>query len=168
MADITESDVYERLIGACIRFVSYRPRSAREITDFVTRKLKNSHTTAPLVTQKVLERLTELGYIDDHAFGIWWVGQRTGRKPKGAKAIRLELLRKGIAPEVISESIAKVMKEERSEPELARAAAAKKKRDTWSTLPAAEQKHKLAQYLLRRGFAPEIVWSVVDEVVGNV
>lgn len=165
--DIEQSDVYEKLIAASIRFVSYRPRSAKEITDFVTRKLKNSHTTAPLVIQKVLERLTELGYIDDHAFGIWWVGQRTGRKPKGAKAIRLELLRKGIAPEVISESIAKVMKEERSEPELAKAAA-EKKRDTWKTLPAAEQKHKLAQYLLQRGFASEVVWSVVDDMAKNV
>lgn len=165
--DIEQSDVYEKLIAASIRFVSYRPRSAKEITDFVTRKLKNSHTTAPLVIQKVLERLTELGYIDDHAFGIWWVGQRTGRKPKGAKAIRLELLRKGIAPEVISESIAKVMKEERSEPELAKAAA-EKKVGVWRKLPLPERKHKLIQYLMRRGFTSEVIRGVVDEAVGNV
>ncbi|MEK7533484.1 MAG: regulatory protein RecX [Patescibacteria group bacterium] len=165
--DITESDVYERLIGSCIRFVSFRPRSGKEITDFIVRKLKTGHTTAPLVVRKVLERLTELAYVDDVAFASWWVSQRTGRKPKGARVIHQELLQKGIPPEIIDEAIRVGMKDERSELTLAKAAA-EKKSGSWSKLPLPERKHKLIQYLLRRGFASGIVWSVVDEVVGNV
>ena len=120
------------------------------------------------MTQKVLERLTELGYVDDHAFGIWLVEQRTGRNPKGLLAIQAELHRKGIAPHVIDEVVKTVMQEARSEPELARAAAGKKLDGVWGTLPKIVQKQKLSQYLLRRGFASEIVWGVVDDVIENV
>lgn len=164
---MTNTDVYERLIGACIRFVSYRPRSGKEMDDFIRRKLADSHTTAPLVTHNVVDRLVELGYIDDHAFAAWWVSQRTGRKSKGARAIRRELEQKGIAPEIIEAAISTIMKEDRSELMLAKVAL-EKKRFAWSTLPKVLQKQKLAQYLLRRGFASEIVWRVVDEIVGNV
>ena len=66
--DIDQSDVYEKLMAASIRFVSYRPRSRKEITDFIVRKLKTGHTTAPLVIRKVLERLTDLKYVDDIVF----------------------------------------------------------------------------------------------------
>lgn len=166
MEDVMDSDVYERLIGACIRYVSYRPRSSREFADFIDAKLKKSHTTAPIVVHRVLERLSDLGYLDDHAFCLWWVGQRTGTKSKGAKAIRLELLRKGIAPEIISDGIATVMKESRSESELARTVL-EKKRTSWSLLPKCEQRQKLAGFLLRRGFESETVWSVVDEIIGK-
>ncbi len=167
MTDVTNSDVYERLIGACIRFVSYRPRSGKEIDDFIRKKLADSHTTAPLVTNKVVSRLIELGYVDDRAFATWWVSQRTGRKSKGARAIRRELEQKGIAPEIIEDAIFTIMKDDRSELMLARAAL-EKKRFVWGTSSKAQRKQKLAQYLLRRGFASEIVWRVVDEIVGNV
>ncbi len=165
--DIDQSDVYEKLMAASIRFVSYRPRSRKEITDFIVRKLKTGHTTAPLVIRKVLERLTELKYVDDVVFASWWVNQRTGRKPKGARVIHQELLQKGIPPEIIDEAIRAVMKDERSEQTLAKAAA-EKKLSIWSRLPLPEQKHKLIQYLLRRGFTSEVIRSVVDDMVGNV
>lgn len=159
--DATRSDVYEQLIGACIRFVSFRPRSGKEIADFITRKLKTGHTTAPLVVHKVLERLTELAFVDDVAFASWWVDQRTGRKPKGARVIRQELLQKGISPEIIDEAIRLGMKDERREETLAKAAAEKKVR-SWSKLPLPERKHKLIQYLTRRGFTSDVIRGVVD------
>lgn len=165
--DATRSDVYEQMIGACIRFVSFRPRSAKEITGFITRKLKTGHTTAPLVVHKVLERLTELTYVDDVAFASWWVSQRTGRKPKGARVIHQELLQKGILPEIIDEAIRFGMKEERSEEMLAKEAA-EKKVGSWSKLPLPERKHKLIQYLTRRGFTSDVIRGVVDGAVGNV
>lgn len=167
MTDVTNSQVYEQLIGACIRFVSYRPRSRKEIDDFIKRKLAGSHTTAPLVLHQIANRLTELGYLNDRSFAAWWVSQRTGRKSKGAKAIRQELEQKGIAPDIIDEAITTIMRDDRSELTLAREALTKK-RNVWRTYSIPQQKQKFAQYLLRRGFSSEIVWRVVDEIVGNV
>jgi len=166
--DTAHTEVYEKLMASAIRFVSYRPRSRKELNDFITRKLKNSHTTAPLVTAQVMQRLTDLGYADDHAFGAWWVAQRTGRNPKGAKAIRMELIRKGIPPDVADEAVTRGMREEgKSERSLARAAS-EKKLTLWARLPYAEKKRKLADFLLRRGFSSEAVWGVVDDVLKNV
>lgn len=165
--DTDQSEVYEKLMAQAIRFVSYRPRSEKEIRDYLTQKLSRSHTIAPLVLAHALRRLTELGYINDTEFSAWWVGQRTGRKPKGARVIRMELVRKGIAPEIIEDALREGMKGEQSEVNLAKATA-NKKRDTWKHLPLQEQKRKLSDYLLRRGFSSEISWGVVDDILTNV
>lgn len=165
--DTDQSDVYEKLMALAIRFVSYRPRSEKEIRDYLAQKLLRSHTTAPLVLSHVLIRLRELHYINDQEFSIWWVGQRTGRKPKGSRMIRVELARKGIAPEIIDEAVYEGMRGEQSEVNLAKRVVSKK-RDAWKYLPLSEQKRKLVDYLLRRGFSSEISWGVVDDILTNV
>lgn len=165
--DISQSQVYERLINASIRYVSFRMRSEKEIRDFLAKTLTRHHTTAPDVVVHVITRLTELGYINDVEFSAWWVSQRTGRKSKGARAIRMELMQKGIDPEIIEEAIRAGMTGERSERELAKVAA-EKKRESWQALPIVMQKKKLLEYLTRRGFSSEVVWSVVDDALKTV
>lgn len=165
--DPIATEVYEKLIGAALRFVSYRPRSKKEIHDFLVGKLKKSHTSAPQAVDTVMERLSELGYADDVAFGTWWVTQRTGRKPKGASVISLELVRKGLDQEVIDQIIGAIMQGDRSERDLAKKAG-EAKIHTWKHKPRLEQKRKLADYLMRRGFASEVIWSVVDDILPNV
>ena len=165
--DISESQVYERLINASIRFVSFRMRSEKEIRDFLAKTLTRHHTTAPSVVLHVITRLAELGYINDVEFSAWWVSQRTGRKSKGARAIRMELSQKGIDAEIIEEAIRVGMTGERSERELAKVAV-HKKRENWKALPVVIQKKKLAEYLTRRGFSSDVVWSVVDDALETV
>lgn len=153
--DTEQSDVYEQLMGAVLRFVSFRPRSEKEIREYLGKKLHRSHTTAPIVLEKVLARLRELGYADDVKFAAWWVGQRTGRKPKGRKLIERELAAKGIQWQVIV-----------NEKELARQAV-EKKLDVWKTLSHFEQKKKISEFLYRRGFDWDAIGSIVDEVMGK-
>jgi regulatory protein len=151
--DAQTSDIYEQLITSGLRFVSFRPRSEKEIRDFLARKLKRRHTTAPLVVREVLDRLRVLGYVDDAKFTAWWVEQRTGRKPKGRRLIERELLQKGIVYE------AKI-----DEKQLAKRAIAKKQM-LWKKLPQLERKKKISDFLYRRGFDWETIASIVDEVV---
>lgn len=166
--DIDESDIYEKFMGLALRFVSYRPRSSQEIRQYLEGAFRRKHVTAPLVLEKIMARLTELGYIDDRAFVTWWVAQRTGRKPKGPQVIRSELRNKGIDRELIEEELAaRLSGGETSERGLA-AAAAQKRLPRLSRYPALERKAKLAQYLMRLGFSSDIVWGVVDEVIANV
>ncbi len=165
--DASQSQVYERLINASIRFVSYRMRSEKEIRDFLAKTLLRHHTTAPSVEAHVIERLTELGYVNDDSFAVWWVGQRTGRKSKGARAIRMELTQKGVDSECIDRAIREGMTGERSERELVKAAILKK-RESWSKLPALMRKKKLVDYLSRRGFSSDTIWSVVDDTEETV
>lgn len=165
--DDSHTDVYERLMNAALRYVSFRLRSAREIRDFLAGKLSRSHTTAPEVLKQVMGRLTDLGYVNDHEFAVWWVGTRTGRKPKGSRAVRSELTQKGVDADIIDIVLATHMTGEKSEAVLA-GAAAEKKVPSLAKYPKIVQKQKLAGFLQRRGFSSDVVWSVVDDVVGNV
>ncbi len=165
--DISESQVYERLINASIRFVSYRMRSEKEIRDFLAKTLTRHHTTAPSVVSHVIERLTELGYVNDDEFAKWWVDQRTGRKSKGVRGIRMELMQKGVDPMCIEQAIRQGMTGERTERELAKTVALKK-RESWNKLPAIVCKKKLVDYLSRRGFSSDTIWSVVDDFFKTV
>lgn len=165
--EMDNSDVYEQLINAALRFVSFRARSRKEILDFLTKKLSRSRTSAPLVLDYAMERLTELGYVNDDAFAQWWVGTRTGRKPKGAKAIRIELIQKGVDGSVAERAIGLLLKGDKSESVLARGLAVKKA-EALGKYPKMAQRQKLSAFLMRRGFSSDTVWSVVDDVVGNV
>lgn len=165
--EVDKSDVYELLVNAALRFISFRARSRKEILDFLTKKLNQRHTVAPLVLDAVMERLTELGYINDNEFALWWVGTRTGRKPKGARSIRMELIQKGVDSGIVDHAIGLLLQGDKSENTLAHGIAVKKA-EALGKYPKIIQKQKLAAFLLRRGFSSDAVWSVVDDVMGNV
>ncbi len=165
--DVDQSEIYEKYMGLALRFVSYRPRSRQEIREYLIKAMQRKHTTAPLILEKIMDRLVELKYIDDQAFASWWVTQRTGRKPKGPQVIRGELIKKGIDRDIIDEELSARLTSGVSERELA-AQAAVKRMPRLTKYPRLEQKAKLSQYLLRLGFSSDIVWGVVDEVIANV
>ena len=159
---ITDSDIYKQLINLTLRFVSLRLRSELEIRTYLSTKLKRNHTTAPQVLDAVMERMKDLGYVNDLAFAEWFVLGRTGRKPKGKRVIEQELLKKGINREIIDSVMEQTMTGDRSEKELARDLS-QKKLPLWKNLPVLNQKRKLADLLSRRGFSSETVWGIVDE-----
>jgi regulatory protein len=160
------SETYDRLINASLRFVSIRPRSVKEIRDFLQKTLTRWHMSAPQVSEKVINRLIELGYANDDAFTQWFVTQRTGRKPKGQRAIAIELKQKGVHTDTIDRVISQYFTHEVSERDLAKKALETKLR-IWGNLPKLVQKQKLSQFLMRRGFSGDVVWSLVDEEVEN-
>ncbi len=80
------------VLAAAARFLEARPRS----TDEARRRLKDAGYRVDLV-DAALDRLTELGYLDDAAFARAWVESRDRARPRGARALRDELRRKGVA-----------------------------------------------------------------------
>lgn len=158
--EITE---YEKLLGAGYRYVSFRPRSEKEITDFLQKKLHTWHTTAPAVLTRVLDRFRELEYIDDKKFIAWWVEQRNTHRPKGKRIIIQELQQKGIPKSVIEEVLAE-SPDGSDQTELAKQAVSKKL-DLWQKLPKLDKKSKIYEYLTRRGFSFDTIRRVIDEVL---
>jgi regulatory protein len=156
---------YERLLGAAIRFISFRPRSEKEIRDFCAKTLKRHHTTAPLVVDKVMARLADFGYVDDMKFVDWWVNQRTSFRQKGARLVAMELRAKGISRDVVESYFANTP-QAASERELAIKAIGRKI-VIWQKLPVQIRKQKLIAFLMRRGFDSETIYSVVDDAVGK-
>jgi regulatory protein len=155
-----DNPYYEKLVNAAIRFVSYRPRSQKEFTDFLNKKLTRWKQPGAGLIAKVIVRMEELGYVDDVKFAAWWVDQRTAFRPKGNRVIELELRGKGVSSAIIAKSLAS-----RGSQSLLDAAkqAVAKKLPVWAKLPLMERKKKLYDYLGRRGFDSETIRKLIDE-----
>ncbi len=150
------------LVEAGLRFVSFRPRSEKEIRAYLIKKLSR-FSVIPAeagiqfpILDRVITRLRELDYVNDEKFAAWWVDQRQSHKPKGSRLLSQELKAKGITAEI----------KQSDEFGLARQALAKKVA-RWQSLPKLEQKKKIYGFLGRRGFDGEVIGRVIDEVVAG-
>lgn len=93
-AAVTEPDA---VMEAAAAFLAVRSRSVDE-----TRR-RLVHLGYPKgIVDHVVERLVEIGYLDDQAFARAWVESRDRARPRGAVALRRELQRKGVPDEVIT------------------------------------------------------------------
>lgn len=79
------------VLEAAARFLEARSRSIAE----VRRRLTGAGYRPDLV-DGAIDRLTELGMLDDEQFARSWVESRDRARPRGERAIRDELRQKGI------------------------------------------------------------------------
>ena len=155
-----DNPYYERLVNAAILFISFRPRSQKELSDFLNKKLTRWKVSGAVLIAKVIGRMEELGYVDDVKFAQWWVDQRTTFKPKGNRYIQMELRGKGVPDAIIAAVLAS-----RGSQSLLDAAkqAVAKKQAVWAKLPLLERKKKLYNYLGSRGFDSGTIARVIDD-----
>lgn len=125
------------------RLFRFRPRSEQEIVA----KLKGKHVSAETIT-KILVHFRKLDYIDDRRFAKMWTTSRLLRA--GVNRIRMELRQKGIADDIIQETIGSIP-EDYSELETTLTVARKQIRK-YAKLDPLKQKRRLFEYLVRRGF----------------
>jgi regulatory protein len=159
-----DNPYYERLVNTAIRFISFRPRSQKELTDFLAQKMAKWKVVGAPLLEKVVARMGELGYVDDGKFASWWITQRTAFRPKGKRALVSELRGKGIAPDVIEEAFASSSSEDFDEYESAKKIVTKKL-NAWGSLPNLELKKKVYAFLAARGFSSQITSRIIDELV---
>ena len=91
------SSIYEKALN----FLSYRPRSAREVEMRLRKK-----GYSPEQIETVLERLRREGYVNDRSFAEFWVSNRMTFSPRGARLLKSELRQKGVPQDVADEIIA--------------------------------------------------------------
>jgi regulatory protein len=130
------------VLEAAARFLEARPRSVAE----VRRRLGDAGYRADLV-EGAVERLVGLGYLDDAAFARAWVESRDRARPRGSRALRDELHRKGVPPEVVEAVLAGREADAAGEAEAAAPAAGERATSSASDRDAAER------LLARRGGA---------------
>lgn len=116
----------------------------------------------PEVARVVLDRMAEVGLVDDEAYaGMLVRSQRAGRG-LARTALRSELRKKGIDKEVIEGAVADVSDEDE------RAQARRivdKKLATMHGLPAQTQARRLAAMLARKGYGSEVSYAVVRAAI---
>ncbi len=152
-----DDEILQKLIAHTISYVSFRLRSAKEIHEYLSKRIKGDEKYIHLAES----RLKELRYIDDEMFAKRFIESRNRSRPKGKKLIQLELRRKGISQDIIDS----VNNDGQVDIELARGIA-QKKYPLWKKLSVLEQKKKLFGLLQRRGFGSTVIFRVIDEVTG--
>ena len=113
------------------------------------------------IAAAVLDRLEDVGLIDDGAFAQSWVESRQQRRHLSRSALRRELQTKGVDREQVEAALASVDSED--ELTAARTLAAKKV-SSMHGLDRVVRERRLAGVLARRGFGSGIVTTVLGEL----
>lgn len=157
-----EVDDPQVVLDAALRFLEARQRSTAE----VRRRL----TTAGYRTELVdgaIERLTELGMLDDETFARSWIESRDRARPRGERALRRELALKGIDREIVDETL-----DERSieapdaDADAARRLLARHARALERVADPRARRQRAYALLARNGFDSETATSAIAEVLG--
>ena len=144
-----------RAVETGLNFVSYRPRSSKEVADHLRKKSFDVSAR-----DHAIGRLQELGYLDDAAFARFWVESRDTHRPRGRMALAWELRQKGVAEAVIEDALARFGSDETT---LAREAA-RKRATTLKTADSYKFRQQLGAFLARRGFSYDVIEEVVDDL----
>ncbi|MFD6061156.1 recombination regulator RecX [Rhodococcus wratislaviensis] len=139
----------------CLRLLTDRARSRAELAERLAKKGYSAE-----IAERVLDRLAEVGLVNDADFAQQWVHSRHTYSGKGKRALALELRRKGIGQDDAAEALAQID----SEDERARATelVAKKLR-TVSADDRDRAVRRLVSMLARRGFPQGMAFEVVKE-----
>lgn len=157
IALLRDDDAITRAVDQAARFLAYRPRSTQEVRRYLTQK---EHP--PAVVDTALDRLSQMGYLNDADFARFWVENRTMFKPLGPRALRYELRQKGIANEIIE----RILAESEAPQDLAYRAAADRARRFQAVTPD-ELRKKIGSFLQRRGFSYETSHGVIEQLIAE-
>ncbi|OGY21868.1 MAG: hypothetical protein A2126_00615 [Candidatus Woykebacteria bacterium GWB1_45_5] len=170
--ELIEKDQIERLVNKALRFLSFRPRSEKELRDHFLRtvrpvevKSEAEKTQYSDSIEKVIGELQRLEQVDDAAFAKWWVEQRLRFKPMSVSLIKRELLAKGIDKEIVEEVMKGTKETESTNEDNLAMKAATKKLSSYKNLEPGDFKIKMGQFLARKGFSWEIIKKTVDTLI---
>lgn len=141
-------------------YLKFRPRTEKEIRDYLYKKIINTHFSRPQV-EEVIEKLKEQGLIDDKKFVDLYIKDRLLLKPKGAKMLKKELKAKGIKDDLIDDYFQKNnIDEEKIAKELL-----KKRWSRFQNIDIKKTKEKAFRFLLSRGFSYEIAKKTIEDLL---
>ncbi|HEY4017240.1 MAG TPA: regulatory protein RecX [Pseudonocardiaceae bacterium] len=149
----TPTDPVSAARDYCLNLLTARPMTRVEL-----RKKLIGRGYEEDVADQVLNRLHEVGLIDDAAVAEVWVRSRHNYQGMARKALSIELRRKGVADEVVAEAVSAVD----AEAEEARARELVRKR-LRGTVPADEVAmiRRLVGMLARKGYSEGLAYRVV-------
>jgi regulatory protein len=157
--DGPDSDPYAVAREIALRQLTVRARTRVELARALARKQVPEE-----VAERVLDRLTEVGLIDDAVFARDWLAAG-GRRQKSRRVLLGELAEKGVDRDLIDEAAEEL--EADRDYEVARGFAARKATALAGLEPAVRYR-RLAGALARRGFAASVVAQVTREALAEL
>lgn len=140
----------------CFLLLKYRLRSEKELIS----RLERKKFERPVI-EETLKFMKAKGFIDDRVFAREWVSSRI-KKPLGVHRLKQELRIKGISAPVIDQELER-LKESYSEEDTVLQLAVRQFQKL-KNIENALAKKRVYGYLVRRGFSPEIVVNVINQL----
>jgi regulatory protein len=141
----------------CLRALTGAPRTRQQLAELLTqREIPDD------VAEQVLDRLVEVGLVDDEAFAEAWVRSRQSGRGLARRALKAELRAKGVDDEVAATAVLAVGDDD--ERETARRLV-DRKLPSMRRLDRATATRRLMGMLARKGYGGGLAAAVVREAL---
>ena len=155
------ADGVARAMTEAHRLVDHRMRTRRELAVRL-----RSRGRPEDVVEEVLDRLENVGLIDDGRFARQWIEERLRSRPVGLSLLRRELRQKGIDAEVIEAALEESAS---GEGEAGRAYEALRRQTyRYARLDRDAAHRRMVAFLGRRGFGRDVIYHVVHRVLDEM
>ncbi len=162
--ELKNASAFGKLYQRALEWALMRPRSTKEVREYLQKKLKRPSSTPQEGTQpspwssedafglqqSIVSRLKAKGYLNDQKFAEYYVENRFVKKGISQKRLKMELAKKGVSAEIIEQ----VLDKRNDEEEILKIIA--KKRVKYDD-------EKLIAYLCRQGFDYQLAQNLVRE-----
>ena len=155
-AALREQDEREQAVAGALRLLAMGPRSERDLRQ----RLRRRGIARPAV-EAAIERMRELGYLDDAAFAKSYVEARQSSTPRSKRYLAFELRQKGIDKDLSAEALEVV-----SDDDAAYQAAQRRLRSLHGLDHQAFQR-RLGSFLAARGFGYGVARSAIERCWGE-
>jgi regulatory protein len=153
---ISEPSREELARALCLRLLTARARTRAELAGQLAKRGYPDDVSA-----RVLERLTDVGLVDDAGFAEQWVHSRRANAGKGKRALAAELHTKGVENDVITSVLGGINPgAERGRAE--QLVRARLRRENLGDADDARVSRRLVAMLARRGFGQTMAYEVVS------
>lgn len=139
LAKFREISKLDKVYGLVLRLIVRRPRSEKELRDYFKRKNQDESAA-----QTILNKLSNIGLLNDEDFARRWVGSRRLLKPVSKRRLVRELRQKGITNEIIDKTLAE---DQTTDLDTLKELIERKRKQT-----KYQDTTKLIQYLARQGY----------------
>jgi regulatory protein len=139
LAALKQASADDKLYNSALGYATLRPRSRWEMEEYFRRK-----KASPDAIQKILNKLSNIGMLDDEGFARSWVANRRLLKKTSKRRLQQELRTKRVAEDIITRVLAEDGTDEQTV--LAELIAVKRRQSRY------RDDQKLMQYLAGQGF----------------
>ena len=152
IAEIVRKAEFQKVYDNILKFASLRPRSRREFELWLRK-----HKVHESLHEDLFIKLKQLDLIGDEKFASWWIQQRTTFRPRGKKALFMELRQKGVKRDIIENALNDADINETSQAKKL----FEKNKYKWEKLDEYDARRKASSFLQRKGFG----WDVINEII---
>ena len=140
------------------RYCSYQERTVNQVQE----KLAGKNIDAT-DSERIIEKLKQEGFINEERFAVSYMLGKFRQNKWGRNKIRYALRNKGIEDRLIENAAGMIDEDEYDT--LLRKIILKKAGEIKSEPYV--KKNKIANFLIGKGFEPELVWGIIREEIKN-